>query len=419
MIKILELFAGIGACSKALTNLDIEHRIVDAVEIDKFAIRSFNAIHDTSFEPQDIREWDKNIEVDLIMHGSPCQDFSIAGRGAGGDKNSGTRSSLMYETLRIVEKLMPKFVIWENVPNILSAKHKHNFDAYLSAMEHLGYSSRYQVLNAKDYGVPQNRKRVFTVSILNPMIDNFKFPNQTDGNIDIEKMFDLPKEVVKDNERQRRVYSTNGISPTILNRTDSPKIVDFKFPKAKPLTNRLADILEDKVEEKYYLNDEQVSKFKVREVSQTIRTSGRGSIDRIIKVGDLDIKGNDQIKRVYSDKGVSPTLNTMQGGHRQPKIVASRGRGKNNVQRIEPRKDELTNSLTTVQKDNYVIGAPLRIRKLTPKECWRLMGFSDTGFENAQRVNSNTQLYKQAGNSIVVNVLEAILTNLLLRKEVE
>ena len=159
MLRVLELFAGIGACSKALTNLGIEHEIVDAVEIDKYAVQSFNAIHGTNFEPQDITKWDKDIECDLIMHGSPCQDFSAAGKQAGGDKGSGTRSSLMYETLRIVEKLKPKYVIWENVKNLLSKKHRHNFDAYIETMNQLGYVSRYQVMNAKGYGVPQNRER--------------------------------------------------------------------------------------------------------------------------------------------------------------------------------------------------------------------------------------------------------------------
>ena len=110
-LQVLELFAGIGACSKALENLNIQHKIVDAVEIDKYAIDSFNAIHNTNFETQDIRDWNKDIKVDLIMHGSPCQDFSIAGTQAGGNKISGTRSSLMYETIRIVEKLKPKYII--------------------------------------------------------------------------------------------------------------------------------------------------------------------------------------------------------------------------------------------------------------------------------------------------------------------
>lgn len=206
MLRVLELFAGIGACSKALERLGIEHEIVDAVEIDKYAIKSFNAIHGTNFEPQDITKWDKDIECDLIMHGSPCQDFSVAGLGKGGDKGSGTRSSLMYETLRIVEKLKPKYVIWENVKNLLSKKHRHNFDAYLQAMGDLGYHSDYKVLNAKDYGIPQNRERVFTVSILG---EN-----------------------------------------------------NFSFPEPIELTTRLKDLLEDEVDEKYYLSDDQVASFK-------------------------------------------------------------------------------------------------------------------------------------------------------------
>ena len=204
-LKVLECFAGLGACSKALERLGIDHEIVDAVEIDKYAIASFNAIHGTNFEPQDITKWDKDIEVDLIMHGSPCQDFSVAGKGAGGDEGSGTRSSLLYETLRIVEKLRPKYVIWENVKNLLSKKHVHNWNAYAERMEEMGYTNYCQVLNAKDYGVPQNRERVFTVSILG------------DG--------------------------------------------DFKFPPKRPLTKRLKDVLETDVDEKYYLSDEQVAGF--------------------------------------------------------------------------------------------------------------------------------------------------------------
>lgn len=111
-MRILELFAGIGACSKALKRLGIDLEIVDAVEIDKYAMASFNAIHNTNFETQDITTWDKDLkDIDLITHGSPCQDFSIAGKQAGGDLGSGTRSSLMYETIRIVGKIRPKYVL--------------------------------------------------------------------------------------------------------------------------------------------------------------------------------------------------------------------------------------------------------------------------------------------------------------------
>lgn len=211
MIKVLELFGGIGACSKALERLGIDYEIADYVEIDKYAVKSFNAMHDTNFEPQDICKWDKDIEVDLVMHGSPCQDFSLAGLQKGGDEGSGTRSSLMYETIRIVQKLKPKYVIWENVKNVISKKHIHNFNNYIQQMEELGYKSYYQVLNAKDYGIPQNRERVFTISIRN----------------DIDK--------------------------------------GFVFPPKKELKLKLKDLLEENVDEKYYLSEEhleRISKWK-------------------------------------------------------------------------------------------------------------------------------------------------------------
>ena len=244
MVKILELFGGIGACSKALERLGIDYEIADYVEIDKYAVKSYNAIHGTSFEPQDICEWDKDIEVDLIMHGSPCQDFSLAGKQAGGDKDSGTRSSLMYETIRIVEKLKPKYVIWENVKNLLSKKHKHNFDAYLETMKQLGYINHYQVLNAKDYGIPQNRERVFTVSIRN----------------DID--------------------------------------TGFAFPEKQELKLKLKDMLEDDVDEKYYLTDSMINYLE----------NGKYQSSKV----------SNKLKQ--TETGICPTLDTMQGGNRQPFI---------------------------------------------------------------------------------------------------
>ena len=206
MIRLLELFGGIGACSKAFERLGIEHEIVDYVEIDKYAVKSFNAVHGTNFEPQDITKWDKDIDIDFIMHGSPCQDFSVAGKGKGGDEGSGTRSSLMYETIRIVNKLKPKYVLWENVKNLLSKKHIHNFRNYISTMNELGYNSYYQVLNSKDYGIPQNRERVFTLSI--------------------------------------RQDIDNGT---------------FTFPKPMELKLKLKDMLESEVDEKYYLSDKMMT----------------------------------------------------------------------------------------------------------------------------------------------------------------
>ena len=377
-LKVLELFGGIGACSKALERLGIDFEIADYVEIDKYAVASFNAIHNTSFEPQDICKWDKDIEVDLIMHGSPCQDFSLAGKQAGGDKDSGTRSSLMYETLRIVEKLEPKYVIWENVKNLLSKNHRHNFDAYLSAMEHLGYTNFYQVLNAKDYGIPQNRERVFTVSIKNS------------------------------------------------------GIVNFVFPEKQELKLKLKDMLEDNVDEKYYLSGKQIESIKYSTFTQAQkRIQEKDYCDTLcardwkdpkcVQVATLPYYNYESDGRVYSPSGLSPCLRSKEPNQkideddkiyqRIPLKFLNRNQ-KNIIGDYAFCVDGCnTGGIKEIENNN------IRIRKLTPKECWRLMGFDDEDFEKAEKVNSNTQLYKQAGNSIVVNVLYAILKNLLVKEK--
>lgn len=331
-MKVLELFGGIGACSKALERLGIDYEIADYVEIDKYAVKSFNAIHNTNYEPQDICNWDKDIEVDLIMHGSPCQDFSLAGKQAGGDKDSGTRSSLMYETIRIVNKLKPKYVIWENVKNLLSKKHVHNFNAYLETMEQLGYNNYYQVLNAKDYGIPQNRERVFTISILGN--ESYVFPKGEENTNKINRLFNF-------SVRQdcRVVYDKNGLSPTLVAGMGAgggkvPMVIDkgFEFPPKQELKLKLKDMLEDEVDEKYYLSDVQikrietttynVGKTRIQKKNWRDTLCARDYKDpKCVQVGELDIKGHDCIKRIYSDEGLSPTLTDMQGGNRQPKVL--------------------------------------------------------------------------------------------------
>ena len=401
MIKILELFGGIGACSKALERLNIEHEVVDYVEIDKYAVKSYNAIHNSNFEPQDITQWDKDIEVDLIMHGSPCQDFSLAGKQAGGDEGAGTRSSLMYETIRIVSKLKPKYVIWENVKNLLSVKHRHNFDAYLEIMENLGYENHYQVLNAKDYGIPQNRERVFTISILKESIV------YDDYNSNIRKDQDL---------------TTNCGSSTIRN---GWKIIEceqnFTFPLKQELTLRLKDMLENEVDEKYYLSEYKINSIshwkayqkpfeKVQgknSIVPTLTARGAGeehsgmitysdSLDNTTNLQDKCLNIKEATKKCYKEAYDGDSVNLE-----QPNSKTRRGRVGNQVAQT------LTTSCNQGVVNNY------RIRKLTPKECWRLMGFDDEDFEKASQVNSNAQLYKQAGNSIVVQVLEVIFRELL------
>ena len=357
MIKVLELFGGIGACTKALKKLKIDYEIVDYVEIDKYAVKSFNAINGTNFEPQDVCNWNKDIEVDLIMHGSPCQDFSLAGKNAGGDKGSGTRSSLMYETIRIVRKLNPKYVIWENVKNLLSKKHIHNFEAYLQTMEELGYKNYYQILNAKDYGIPQNRERVFTISI----------------------------------------------------RKDINKV--FTFPKSQELKLKLKDILEDEVDDYYYrvcssmlkaLESGKVKDITDKQYSQTLTTKQA----RWNNAGL--IKSNNYVNKKYEEY--------INENNEIPKYFNPYNKKK--ISNISPTQTTQCGSTTssstiTINQQNGIY------RYLTPKECWRLMGFDDEDFEKASKVNSNTQLYKQAGNSIVVNILVEILKKLILIEEIE
>ena len=181
-IKILELFGGIGSPRCALRNIGIPTKAIDYVEIDESAVRSYNAMfeNELAYKTQSVVGW--NLKPDILIHGSPCQDFSIAGhqgkataaggrinRGKGADEGSGTRSSLMWETLHIIEQMgewKPKVVIWENVKNVTSKHMKANFDKYIKEMQRMGYTSNHETLDAREFGLPQARQRVFTISIL-------------------------------------------------------------------------------------------------------------------------------------------------------------------------------------------------------------------------------------------------------------
>lgn len=698
MVRIIELFAGIGACSSALDRLGIEHEIVDAVEIDKYAIASFNAIHGTKFEVQDICKWDKEVgDIDLIMHGSPCQDFSVAGKQAGGDEGSGTRSSLMYETLRIVRKVRPKYVIWENVKNLVSKKHKHNFDRYIEEMEKIGYRSYWKVLNAKDYGVPQNRERVFTVSIRNDANGDFEFPKEQELKVRLKDVLEenvedkyylsdvqvnriessnymtnkrriqekewcdtlcardwkdpkcVPVEAMriggifdegenkhqagsiwdkeglsptldtmqggwrqpcvveepkveqvgdlgKKYEQSGRVYSSEGISPTVMGNSHiggytpikvaEPKIITHNIKQQVSVRKYEVDIeglkkeLRSKKEERGITNkeiadrlsipltqvehyfrtdssftipdkdiwlklkeilgistnefDASIMEFEEREgvyekgnrvydeegimatltqqeekimvqepkvinplkgktdyswqfeqqvydaegIARSVKAGeGSGNIPKVVVVGNYMPSGYDA-SRVVDSEGIAPTVKENHGtvtgvvlpgaygreygskGKMQDTegtcdtLQAAMGGGGGNVpivvdssvkpsvaKNFEREKEEIMNSdkeiyqcecesgyqdnkvglkvsptIRANNNDTFGLDSEYRIRKLTPKECWRLMGFTDAEFEKAAKVNSNTQLYKQAGNSIVVNVLEGILKNLFTKE---
>lgn len=342
MLKVNELFTGIGAFRKALINLGIEHEIVGISEIDKYAIQSYTAMYGETRNYGDISKVDKLDYADLWTYGFPCQDISLAGHKKGIVKGE-TRSGLLYEVERLLleskaDNELPKYLIMENVKNLVGKQFKADFDRWLSFLESLGYTNYWQVLNAKDYGIPQQRERVFCVSILGDE--------------------------------------------------------SYEFPAKQELTLTLKDMLEENVDTKFYLNQEQVNKIKFstyHKESSLIQTGdysdtlcARGSI-KCVQIGRYDTatRVNSNCYRVYDDNGLSPTLSTYQGGNLQPFVL----------------------------DDNTLV------RKLTPKECWRLMGFTDGDFDKATKVCSNSQLYKQAGNSIVVSVLENILRNLFKRRD--
>ena len=247
MIRVFEAFAGYGSQSIALRNLGIEHEVVAISEIDKYAIKAYEEIHGPTLNLGDISKIDVNDipQHDLFTYSFPCQDLSVAGKQKGLEE--GTRSGLLYECEKIIEHCRPKYLLLENVKNLVGKKFKADFDKWLEYLEGLGYTNYWKVLNAKHYGVPQNRERVFVVSILG--------------------------------EHE-----------------------PFEFPKPIPLDKCIADILEEQVDEKYYIN-------------KPFHLVNKGH------QAELDINGMDCIKRVYSTDKVSPALTTMQGGLREPKII--------------------------------------------------------------------------------------------------
>lgn len=200
-LKVLSLFSGIGAFEKALTNIKVPYDIVNYCEIDKNTAKCYSVIHNVpeSKNLVDITKVDEkklDKDIDLIVHGSPCQDYSLAGKEKGGDEGSGTRSSLLWESVRIIKEVKPKYIVWENVKNVLGPKHIHNFQKYLDTLEKEGYKNYYKVLNAKNFKLPQSRERIFVVSIRKDIKNDFDFKNIKESKKIIpikDKCFDMSK----------------------------------------------------------------------------------------------------------------------------------------------------------------------------------------------------------------------------------
>jgi len=305
-VKILELFGGIGAIRKAFINLKIPYEVVDYVEIDKACVKSYNALYGENYKPKSVIGYKApNEKIDLVMHGSPCQDFSRIGKKQGGVKNSGTRSSLVFETIRIIKEMKekPKWIIWENVKGVLDRNMRDSFFIYLKELEDLGYESKYEILNAMDFGIPQKRERIFVVSCFGA--NNFSF-----------------------NKLERKE------------------------------TRPLSEFLEKDVSELYTMTQPYMLKF----LNKGIDNSFRGRLKVI--------------------KDFSYTISTKQ--MRVP-----------------------NSGIIDIGNGHY--------RYLTERECLRLMGFDDCDIYKLEGIHprrkncTSSKLYKQAGNSIVVDILMAII----------
>ena len=302
-MKIIECFSGIGAARKALINLNIPFQSIDSVEIDPKAVKSYNALYGENYIPTSVVGYNApDVEIDLLIHGSPCQDFSIAGKQTGAE--DGTRSGLMFETIRIIEEMgenKPKVVVWENVKNVLSKKMRPAFNQYLDEMKRLGYTNSYEVLDAREFGIPQARQRLFTVSTLDGNPFNF---------------------------------------------------FSIKRTKATPIQ----ELLESEVDDKYTITQPSMLR----------------------KIGSID-DGSGHSLKIITDHALTVTTKQL----RCP-----------------------NSGIVPINDTQY--------RLLTERECTRLMGFSDQDFEKLHVAHPgikgklNGTLYKQAGNSIVVNVLESL-----------
>ena len=451
MVKVLSLFSGIGAFERACCRIGLDWELVNYCEIDRWASLSYSMVNqcDESLNLRDVRTVTMETvrdSVDLITYGFPCQDISIAGKQQGfvNDSGESTRSGLFFEALRIIKELRPRYAIAENVKALTSTKFKNEFATVLSSLEEAGYNNYWSVLNSKDYGIPQNRERVFIVSI--------------------------------------RKDADEG---------------DFQFPEKEPLMLRLRDMLEptESVDEKYYLSTEREgvrkliaeleSRYRINNgtavcvasrgrnpANPSDRTTGSPTEQRlepnsdgctntlttvqkdnlllvaepgIIQIGNIAKDPNrEHIQdRIYDPSGLAPTLNTVGGGNLEPKITIDGTIGPHETDRIT-NKDGM---VQTLKAEPVIVGSMqahaavktdgicptlteamgmgggqvpvhtygVRIRKLTPRECWRLMGFLDEEFDRVHGI-SNSQLYKQAGNSIVVNVLSALLSQLFYRE---
>ena len=430
MIRVFEAFAGYGSQSMALERLkqdysQFDYKVVGISEIDKYAVKAYNATHEptTNYGDVCLIDWNSVPDFDLFTYSFPCQDISSAGRQRGLEAGSGTRSSLLWECRKAIEAKRPKYLLMENVKALVSKKFISHFNDWLLYLESIGYSNFWKVLNAKDYGVPQNRERVFVVSILGNN-EQYKFPNTFELTKRLKDVLEervdekyyLSNKLIdyifsnggKDSKYKPAIGLQNGEKPSYAvtaNYYKTPRQATYIIQNGRGYVRTKEFELSTTVARHgfernnfafvSYTRDKKgnVVNRHLKDVANTVHTStsSGGNTDcfvfepkikqlcNILKEGNYS---NPKRGRVYCVDGISPTLDTMAGGGREPKILSK----------------------------NY------RIRKLTPRECFRLMGVSETDIDKIQSAGiSNSQQYKMAGNSIVVDVLYFIFKNLFLK----
>ena len=385
-MKFLDLFAGIGGFRLGMESAG--HECIGFCEIDKFARASYKAIHDTEgeIELHDITTVSDDTirrigHIDVICGGFPCQAFSIAGARRGFED---TRGTLFFEIARFAAILKPKYLFLENVKGLLNHDRGNTFKTIIRALDELGYDVEWQLFNSKHFGVPQNRERVFIIGHLRRQCSRNIFPFGGNGaTIDCEQpKINKVGNIRKNGKSQSgQVVSVDSLAPTLCSTTTQKDPLKI----AIPIKNEI---------KKYGTIQPSFNQsgvvYETDGIAPTLRAYQGGNLEPKIRVREATRQG-------YAEAEIGDSVNLS-----HPNSKTRRGRvGK-----------QMANTLLTGESQG-VVEPDFRIRKLTPRECWRLQGFPDWAFDKAQEVNSNSQLYKQAGNSVTVNVIEAIARELV------
>ena len=413
MLKVIELFAGVGAQRRALQKANIDHQVIAISEIDRYAIQAYNAIHGDTPNLGDIKKIEKLPKADLWTYSFPCTDISLAGRMSGFEKDSGTHSSLLWEVQRLLstandDGTLPKLLLMENVKNLLSKKFKPLFDEWCKYLEDLGYKNFYKVLNAKNYGIPQNRERVFMISIKDTD-ELYQFPSEI--NLDT-KLGDYLEPVV--DEKYYLSAKLIDCFTDMKNRNGSLRGMQFtpKFAIKDKIARTITTKAGSRPCDNYI-------------VEPVITLDGKVIVPQATKDGYAIAEIGDGIytNRCISKRGVVqkdkiPTLKTSVNDiavvvtKDSENYIQWEQKGWFDIECRAYKEDKVSGALNT-RGHMKVLTNDVAIRRLTPLECFRLMGFEDDDYKKIKDLNiSDTQAYKMAGNSIVVNCLTEIFKKL-------